>query len=53
MLFRSAFAKADALGLADALSMEAQVQRGLAQGADAREGIAAFLAKRAPRFVDR
>ena len=50
---RRAFAKADALGLADALSMEAQVQRGLGSSADAREGIAAFLAKRAPRFVDR
>ena len=50
---RRAFAKADALGLADALSMEAQVQRGLAASADAHEGIAAFLAKRAPRFVDR
>ncbi len=50
---RRAFARADALGLADALSMEAQMQRDMAGSADAREGIAAFLAKRAPRFVDR
>ena len=50
---RRAFAKADALGLADALSMEAQVQRGMAGSADAREGIAAFFAKRAARFADR
>ena len=50
---RRAFAKSDGMDFAHALSLEADVQRGLATAADAREGIAAFLAKRAPRFTDR
>ena len=50
---RRAFAQADGMDFAHALSLEADVQRGLATAADAREGIAAFLAKRTPRFTDR
>ena len=50
---RRAFAAADRLDLADALSNEAAVQRGLAASADAREGIRAFLEKRPARFSDR
>ena len=50
---RRAFAQADATGLADALGMEAQVQRRLGMSADYLEGVGAFFAKRAPIFKDR
>ena len=50
---RRAFAQADATGLADALGMEAQVQRRLGMSADYLEGVGAFFAKRAPIFGDR
>jgi 2-(1,2-epoxy-1,2-dihydrophenyl)acetyl-CoA isomerase len=45
----------DAIGLdyAAALSMEAQRQGALGRAHDAREGIAAFVAKRIPNFTDR
>lgn len=42
-----------ALDYATALSHEAAVQRGMGAAHDAKEGIAAFLAKRAPTFTDR
>ena len=42
-----------ALGYADALGQEAVVQGQLAGAADYAEGVAAFLAKRAPVFRDR
>jgi 2-(1,2-epoxy-1,2-dihydrophenyl)acetyl-CoA isomerase len=42
-----------ALDYAAALSHEAAVQRRMGAAHDAKEGIAAFLAKRAPRFTDR
>jgi 2-(1,2-epoxy-1,2-dihydrophenyl)acetyl-CoA isomerase len=50
---RRAIDDAMGLDLAAALSMEAQRQGVLGQAPDAREGIAAFLDKRAPRFTDR
>jgi 2-(1,2-epoxy-1,2-dihydrophenyl)acetyl-CoA isomerase len=45
----------DAIGLdyAAALSMEGQRQGALGRARDAQEGIAAFIAKRAPNFTDR
>ncbi|MBI3149341.1 MAG: 2-(1,2-epoxy-1,2-dihydrophenyl)acetyl-CoA isomerase [Betaproteobacteria bacterium] len=36
--------------LADQLALEANIQRELGRGEDYREGVAAFMAKRAPRF---
>jgi 2-(1,2-epoxy-1,2-dihydrophenyl)acetyl-CoA isomerase len=42
-----------ALDYAAALSHEATVQRRMGAAHDAKEGIAAFLAKRAPTFTDR
>ena len=42
-----------ALDYASALSHEAAVQRGMGAAHDAKEGIAAFLEKRAPAFKDR
>jgi len=41
------------MAYADALSQEARVQGRMSQGADFAEGVAAFLAKRAPVFTDR
>jgi 2-(1,2-epoxy-1,2-dihydrophenyl)acetyl-CoA isomerase len=50
---RRAFAAADRMSLADALSMEGQAQRRLGAAHDYREGVAAFFEKRAPKFTDR
>jgi 2-(1,2-epoxy-1,2-dihydrophenyl)acetyl-CoA isomerase len=50
---RRAIDDAMALDYAGALSHEAAVQRGMGAAHDAKEGIAAFLAKRAPAFKDR
>lgn len=50
---RRAIDDAMALDYAGALSMEAQRQDALSRAHDAREGIAAFVDKRAPKFSDR
>ena len=50
---RLAIDEAIGLGYAEALSMEARRQGVLGQAHDAREGVAAFMAKRAPTFSDR
>jgi 2-(1,2-epoxy-1,2-dihydrophenyl)acetyl-CoA isomerase len=50
---RAAIDEAMDLEFADALSMEAQRQDRLGRAHDAREGIAAFIGKRAPKFSDR
>jgi 2-(1,2-epoxy-1,2-dihydrophenyl)acetyl-CoA isomerase len=50
---RRAIDDAMALDYAGALSMEAQRQDALGHAHDAREGIAAFVEKRAPKFTDR
>jgi 2-(1,2-epoxy-1,2-dihydrophenyl)acetyl-CoA isomerase len=42
-----------ALDFGDAIAAEAAAQRELARAHDSREGVAAFLAKRAPNFTDR
>ena len=50
---RRAFAAADRMTLADALSNEGRVQAGLGRSADCLEGVAAFFEKRPARFSDR
>jgi 2-(1,2-epoxy-1,2-dihydrophenyl)acetyl-CoA isomerase len=50
---RLAMDASQGLDLADALSHEADLQRSLGYGHDFHEGVAAFLAKRAPIFTDR
>jgi 2-(1,2-epoxy-1,2-dihydrophenyl)acetyl-CoA isomerase len=50
---RRAIDAAMGLGYEEALSMEASVQRDLAQAKDYTEGVEAFLAKRTPKFTDR
>jgi 2-(1,2-epoxy-1,2-dihydrophenyl)acetyl-CoA isomerase len=50
---RLAMDAAQHLGLEAALAEEGRLQAGLAAAADCHEGIAAFLAKRAPKFTDR
>jgi len=50
---RRAIDEASRLDYADALSMEAERQHALGHAHDAREGIAAFVEKRAPKFTDR
>ena len=51
--YRRAFAAADHLSLAEALSREADVQRKLGFAHDYQEGVTAFFAKRAAQFKDR
>lgn len=41
------------VGLADGLALERELQQRLFEGADAREGLAAFLEKRPPNFTGR
>jgi 2-(1,2-epoxy-1,2-dihydrophenyl)acetyl-CoA isomerase len=50
---RQALDASQQLDLAAALSLEADVQRTLGAAPDFREGVAAFMAKRAPVFADR
>lgn len=50
---RQAFARSADLTLSEALTMEGEVQRGLGFSRDYREGVTAFLGKRAPTFTDR
>jgi 2-(1,2-epoxy-1,2-dihydrophenyl)acetyl-CoA isomerase len=50
---RQALDGSQQLDLAAALSMEADVQRTLGAAGDFAEGVAAFMAKRAPTFADR
>ena len=50
---RRAFSAADRMPLADALSMEADVQRRLGTSGDYVEGVSAFFEKRAAVFRDR
>jgi 2-(1,2-epoxy-1,2-dihydrophenyl)acetyl-CoA isomerase len=50
---RHALDDAMALDYASALSAEARRQDTLGRAPDAREGIAAFVEKRAPKFSDR
>ena len=50
---RRALDSALALDFADAITQEANAQRELARAHDSAEGVAAFLAKRAPDFQDR
>jgi 2-(1,2-epoxy-1,2-dihydrophenyl)acetyl-CoA isomerase len=50
---RAAIDESIGLDFASALSMEARRQDALGRAPDAREGIAAFVEKRAPKFSDR
>lgn len=50
---REAIDASQRLDLAEALGQEARMQRELGYGHDYREGVAAFIAKRAPAFSDR